>query len=69
MRLSLPFLHDPVHGGEACQERPGGAEAASSDTGLPFPLGLPDCAGLLGSDFTLGPAGIFLGRELWFRLF
>lgn len=47
----------------------GGAEAASSDTGLPFPLGLPDCAGPLGSDFTLGPAGIFLGRELWFRLF
>lgn len=45
------------------------AEAASSDTGLPFPLGLPDCAGPLRSDFTLGPAGIFLGREPWFRLF
>ena len=24
LRLSLPFFHDPVHGGEACQERPGG---------------------------------------------
>ena len=45
------------------------AETASSDTGLPFPLGLPDCAGPLRSDFTLGPAGIFSGCEPWFRLF
>lgn len=69
LRLSLPFFHDPVHGGEACQERPGGQRPLLLTQGFLSPLGLPDCAGPLGSDFTLGPAGIFLGRELWFRLF